>query len=521
MMKLKSFKFSERSIKAQVVTFIVIAITVMIFVISLVTSSWINQQYRHLMLTNAMQLTEGLAKQAVFSVLSGSEQNAQEAMEQVQGFESVSAARILLENYEPFISRGEFPVSVQVEHTHWLTTQVSIETEEHWFIISPITVRLSLAENDNSSESGTNHVSHEVIGYAEVLYSKAPLTEAQNQVTLLIASIGLISIVFFSVFLHLGLVKLFIPLRNLSTTMQLAETTKEYVFAEDTGAQEIKNMANSFNNMMKVLQKQGNDIKLHRDRLESEVKERTTELVDARDAAIKASRHKSEFIANISHELRTPIQSIIGYGELVTEELEQEGKIELINDMDRIANNSQRLLSMINSLLDLAKVESGKIDVNLTEVNIERLILIVRDTISPLASKNNNQFSIIQKQTISLFPTDKEKLEQVLINLLGNACKFTQNGEIRFTVESTDSSIKFIVSDTGIGLSKEQQSYIFEEFRQVDASQSRKFSGTGLGLAISKVFIELIGGTITVESQLGSGSMFVVTLPIHRDNQFS
>jgi len=129
MMKLNASKFSERSIKAQVVTFIVIAITVMIFVISFVTSSWINQQYRHLMLTNAMQLTEGLAKQAVFSVLSGSEQNAQEAMEQVQGFESVSAARILLDGYEPFISRGIFPESIQVEHTHWLSTQVSTRSD--------------------------------------------------------------------------------------------------------------------------------------------------------------------------------------------------------------------------------------------------------------------------------------------------------------------------------------------------------------------------------------------------------
>lgn len=516
MMKLNASKFSERSIKAQVVTFIVIAITVMIFVISFVTSSWINQQYRHLMLTNAMQLTEGLAKQAVFSVLSGSEQNAQEAMEQVQGFESVSAARILLDGYEPFISRGIFPESIQVEHTHWLSTQISIETEEYWFIISPVMVKLALEDDESSSEFDNNHTSHEVIGYAEVLYSKAPLIEAQNQVTLLIAAIGLISIVFFSVILHLGLVKLFIPLRNLSVTMQLAETTRDYVFAEDTGAQEIKNMANAFNNMMKVLQKQGNDIKLHRDRLESEVKERTIELVDARDAAIQASRHKSEFIANISHELRTPIQSIIGYGELVTEELEQEGQIELINDMDRIANNSQRLLGMINSLLDLAKVESGKIDVNFTEVNIERLILTVRDTISPLASKNNNQFSIIHKQTMDSFPTDKEKLEQVLINLLGNACKFTQNGEITFTVENSETHVKFIISDTGIGLSTEQQSYIFEEFRQVDSSQSRKFSGTGLGLAISKVFIELIGGTISVVSELGSGSVFVVTLPIYR-----
>ncbi|WP_076420459.1 ATP-binding protein [Colwellia sp. UCD-KL20] len=510
----KVTKLSERSIKAQVIVFIVIAITLMIFVLSFVTSSGVNQQYRQLMLKNAMQITEGLAKQAVFSVLSGSEQNAQDAMEQVQGFESVSAARILSDNYQPFISRGEFPKSIQGHHSHLLSTNISVETDDFWFITSPIVIKIENNEDEGGELGFENtQVANEVIGYAEVVYSKSHLIEAQTQLTLLIALVGLISIIILSFVMHFGLVKLFIPLRNLAVTMQLAETTGEYVFAENTGAKEIKSMAHAFNSMMKVLKKQGNDIKRHRDRLESEVKVRTSELIEARDAALTASRHKSEFIANMSHELRTPIQSIIGYGELVTEELELEGQFDLIDDMDRIAKNSQRLLNMINSLLNLAKVESGKVDVSIAEVDLEALILTISDTISPLALRNNNTFSIVQNQKVSTLQTDKEKVEQVLINLLSNACKFTENGEIIFTINSSENFIEFTVKDSGIGLTKEQQIYIFEEFRQVDSSQSRKFSGTGLGLAISKAFVELINGTITVESDLGKGAVFVVKIP--------
>ena len=509
-------KISERSIKAQVIIFIIIAITLMIFVLSLVTSSLVNQQYRQLMQKNALQITDGLAKQAVFSVLSGSEQNAKEAMDQVLGFESVVAARIMLDSDEPFISRGVFPNVINKQHAHLLNTNISIETDNFWFITSPISVKTDLNDDENNELSfETTQIANETIGYAEVIYSKSLLIEAQTQVTILIALVGLISIIILSIIMYLGLVKLFIPLRNLAITMQLAETTGKYFFAENTGAKEIKSMAQAFNNMMRVLKKQENDIKLHRDRLESEVKVRTYELVEARDAALAASRHKSEFITNISHELRTPIQSIIGYGELVSEELGLEGQYTLVKDMDRIAKNSQRLLNMINNLLDLAKVESGKVDVNVTEVNLASLILTIKDTISPLASKNNNTFSIVQNYRVKTLQTDKEKVEQVLINLLSNACKFTENGFITFTINNNSHYVQFNVKDSGIGVTKAQQNYIFEEFRQVDSSQTRKFSGTGLGLAISKEFIELLNGTITIESQLGKGSEFIVTLPLN------
>jgi len=515
MLSFSSTKFSGRSIKAQVITFIVLAITLMILVLSLVTSSGVNQQYRQLMLKNAMQVTEVLAKQAVFPVLSGSEKNAQEAMEQVRGFESVTAARIILENNDPLISQGKFPDGIQDKHSHLNITHIALETEAYWLMISPILVRADESD-DETGELDFEYIenNHDVIGYAEVVYSKDYLIEAQSYVTLLISIVGVVSIVLLAVILHFGLIRLFIPLRNLEVTMQLAEKSREHVFAQSAGAKEIRNMAKAFNSMMRVLKKQGSDIKQHRDRLESEVKERTSELVEARDAALTASRHKSEFIANMSHELRTPIQSIIGYGELVTEELELEGNFDLIDDMDRISKNSQRLLTMINSLLNLAKVESGKVDVDIVDVDIAGLIQTLNDTITPLSSKNNNQFTVIANQDIARIQSDKEKLEQILLNLLSNACKFTEEGHITLIINNTDTGIEFIVKDTGIGLSEEQQSYIFDEFRQVDSSQSRKFSGTGLGLAISKSFVELIDGTITVESELGKGAVFTLNIPL-------
>lgn len=504
--------FSEKSIKFQVVTFIVVAITAIVFLLSVVTSSWVNQQYRQLMLNNAMQITDGLAQQAILPVLLQEKDNANDIIEHAIGFESVYAARILLNNYNAFVSRGVFPEGINDNPVHWLSTQISIETDEYWFISSPIIIRQ--ASKNKLKNIKHSYSSNDVIGHAEILYTKSSLVKAQKQVGVLFASVGLISLIVLSFILYLGLLKLLVPLRTLSGTMLLAETKGKHVLAKVEGAKEIRTMANSFNRMMKVLKKQAADIERHRDKLESEVKERTQELVQARDNAISASQHKSEFLANMSHELRTPIQSIMGYGELVVEDLAVKGETALIEDMQRIAHNSKRLLDMINSLLNLAKVESGKVDTCITEVNFEELILGIQDIITPLTLKHNNTLIVHQNQTLNSFYSDQDKLEHVLLNLLSNACKFTENGIIHFFINTDAHYVEFIVKDTGIGLSKEQQTYIFEEFRQVDSSYDKKFTGTGLGLAISLGFVELLNGTLSVNSALNKGAEFTVRLPL-------
>jgi signal transduction histidine kinase len=513
---------TRKSIKVQVVSFIVITITLMTLVLSMTTSSGVNKHVRQLMLNNSAQITQGLAKRAIFPLLSWSEQNAQEAMRQVQGFDSVIAARLVSTDGKVLVTIGTFPTSTKTNEPDANSGHIIKESSAYWMLQAPVILSNeelidTSGENEFLLDDEADFIKTETIGYAEVVYSKKYLLESQNKVTQMIRFIGIASVVIISLILYFGLERLFSPLQKLSTVMKDAKDSGEFLLAETKGAKEIRNMASAFNQMMAVLAQQGDELKNYNTQLEIEVKNRTLELVVARDDALSASKHKSEFIANMSHELRTPIQSIIGYGELVTEELELEANFELIEDMDKISRNSQRLLQMINSLLDLTKVESGKMTLNSVDAEINNVITSIEDTITPLAQKSQNSFVINNRATLTHITTDKEKLEQVLFNLLSNACKFTEKGDVSLTINNSKEYITFAVQDTGIGLSKEQQRYIFDEFTQVDSSQSRKFYGTGLGLAISRRFVELMNGEITVDSQVEQGSTFTVILPINTD----
>ncbi len=509
---------SKLSIKSQAIAIVITGIILMMVILSLVTTQAVNQQSRQLMLKNAFQITQGLAKQSVFPILSGSNQNAQSAMEQVIGFQSVMAARLLLEDEQSEFIRGghaEFPNA----NVHRKTEQAEViaESPAYWLVTAPVILESDVSDDDEFELGVSSYTQGEkLLGYAQVLYSKQNLVQAQTRINFTISLIGIISVCTLSLLLYIALVKLFRPLDNLAQTMALAQETTEHTYAEEVGAKELREMAYSYNNMMRVLEQHEDKLTLHRDVLEKEVQIRTRELVQARDSALTASRHKSEFMANMSHELRTPIQSILGYGELINESLMLEDNFELLDDMDKITKNAERLLIMINNLLDLAKIEAGKHDINLVEINMEKVVSDLYDVIPPLASKNNNQFQIESSVDDFIFVTDKDKLEQTLINLLGNACKFTENGQVSLAIRKTSQHLKFSVKDTGIGLSQAQQKFIFEEFRQVDSGQNRKFSGTGLGLAISQKFVELLGGRIEIKSELGQGAVFTVILPINK-----
>ena len=516
--------FSEkRSIRSQVIIFLITGISLMTIIIGYITLKAVNSQTRQIMVTNAKQITQGLAKQSVFSLLSGSKQNAKDAMERTLGFPSVVSAYIITDNgtvfndvtildkqkkslYRPYILNNGVPI---------LETTLFKETNQYWSFISPIKINEKDSEYDEESEFEfeVNEDSEINIGYVEVLYSKKNLKEAEYQITLNLSYVGLISVLILGVILHIGLTRLFTPLQRLAKTMQEAQSNKDHLYTQVSGAKEIREIGRSYNQLMAVLEEQDEFLKQNRNILEKEVEIRTKELVLARDSALIASRHKSEFIANISHELRTPIQSIMGYSELVLEELEAEGNIDAIQDMDKITNNSQRLLSLINSLLDLAKIESGKMEVHYSNHKLIELVNNLCDTITPLSKINNNTFIISNQSDLEYVNVDVAKTEQVMLNLLSNACKFTKNDNVELSVTNSNRELIFMVKDAGLGLTPEQQEYIFEEFKQVDSSQARLFSGTGLGLAISKRFIELMEGSISVSSELGKGSTFTVKIP--------
>jgi CheY-like chemotaxis protein/two-component sensor histidine kinase len=214
------------------------------------------------------------------------------------------------------------------------------------------------------------------------------------------------------------------------------------------------------------------------------------------------------------HELRTPLQAIIGYTEVVIEELKLDDDQHHINDLTRVINNSERLLKLINGVLDMAKIESGRMQLDLTEVKLSSLVDEAIGSIRPLLEKNAIQLNINVDDGAVLPIVDPEKLLHILINLLGNACKYAPNSLVSINAIHEPKRICISVADTGIGLSPEQQLHIFEPFQQADNSTTRKFQGSGLGLSITRQLSEMMGGSIAVESELDKGATFLVNLPL-------
>ncbi len=253
----------------------------------------------------------------------------------------------------------------------------------------------------------------------------------------------------------------------------------------------------------------------------TKLKQTAEELQKAKEMAEEANYAKSTFLANMSHELRTPLNAIIGYSEMLQEEAGELEPTEFLPDLAKISGAGKHLLGLINDILDLSKIEAGKMDLYLETLDISTLITDVISTIKPLIQKNENQLEVIFSSNLGYLRADATKLRQTLYNLLSNAAKFTHNGTITLEIskgpgvggQMEASTFIFRVTDTGIGMTEEQLSKLFQPFTQADASTTRKFGGTGLGLAISRRFCQMMGGDIRVESIPGHGSIFTVTLP--------
>jgi PAS domain S-box-containing protein len=251
----------------------------------------------------------------------------------------------------------------------------------------------------------------------------------------------------------------------------------------------------------------------------TERKRMTERLAVAKAEADSASQAKSEFLASMSHELRTPLNAIIGYSEMLQEEAEDLHAEKMVPDLERVRLAGKHLLSLINDVLDLSKIEAGKMEVYLEEFSIGEMLEAVAATARPLVEKNGNRFEVEMAPDLGSMRTDSTKLRQILLNLLSNAAKFTEAGAVRLEArrgEGTDMGqyLQFRVSDSGIGIAPEKLKQIFEPFTQAGRAVSQKFGGTGLGLALSRRFAYMMGGDIEVESELGKGSTFTVRVPI-------
>lgn len=506
---------SPPSIRRQLLLFIVSAV-ILLFLLFGIATSWImGKETSALIINNAQQVGKALAQQSTLALLTESYENAQPALEQVMAFPDVVGAGLVSSNGKLLGWQGDISGETFFIEQNWASVSSKSfvkEDERYWYIASAVV----LNSNTQGNESETNlfETSEQKLGYALVAFNKKRLFEINSSIVITVTLIGAIAILGLILIVGSAINRLLSPLQSLSDVMVHNHETGQHQLADVSGSKEIQRMAESFNAMMNTLDEQDERLRNHRDQLEAEVKIQTRELIEARDAALTSNRHKSEFLANVTHELRSPIQSIIGYVELVREEAESEGLFHIQSDLDKVSRNSERLFTLINGLLDLSKIEAGKMELKIRSMYLSDLLTNLEESTAPLIPTNNNSYSAQINCKDLLLRIDGEKVLQVLINLISNACKFTQNGDIALNVSLRGKNLYFDVIDTGIGIPEEQLQNIFQAFRQLDGSEARKFSGTGLGLAITKQFCDLMQAKITVTSKVNQGSCFSFVLPI-------
>ncbi|MEE9355668.1 MAG: HAMP domain-containing sensor histidine kinase [Methylococcaceae bacterium] len=436
----------------------------------------------------------------------GSKKRADEIIRVITSYPAVIKAGIYDLSGNVLIEKGTAePCSPKERHAAQNILGGRYELDNQWCFETTVYINL-VAETALEYDSPSDSIDEKPIGKIRLWFDKTPTHQLITKIFVVNILIALtIMILVFIIILKLA-AHLTRPIKRLSQFMMQAEQGATHVRAELLGPSDIRKMITAFNSMMKR-------IELDEKTLENQVQLRTHEITEAYRSAQSATEFKSQLLATLSHEMRTPLHGASCYIQLALEEME---RIENSVQLDEFLNNALRCTSdlslQITHLLDYSKNEANKIESTVTTFLPETVLTNAIKTVSPFAKTNNNTI-IAEHLSSKEIKTDQEKFSQIILNLLSNAIKFTENGTI--TVRSYFDEKNYIVSveDTGCGIPDENLAHIFDAFWQAGGIETRKHRGIGIGLAISKQFSEMIGGEITVQSQVGRGSTFVLSIP--------
>ncbi len=485
-------RFRKTTFRRQLAILFSVGVLCISLLAALITSWQGSRQLYAGKLDDGLRITRNLAAQSRLALAFGSTENVSEAFAAASAFPDVTRieirhtdGRVLLEKGSPIVGEDKQPPPHNVRDPY-----LDAESPAGWRFVAPV---WSVSGPDSQFETTERH--DILLGFVIIDQSKATLKALVREVFVINFAAGITFAVVFVLGLRLLARRLTRPLADLSDTMARAEKGEIGLRADLSGPRDVADMAHAFNSMMEALE------------------QREQELRTARDSALRFAKLKADFAATISNEIRTPLNGVIG-----TLDMLKMGKMD--HEQQELLglawDSSQYLLELINNILDFSRLEAGRMEVDACDFEIRPLIDGIMNMFRTQAAGKDLTLTASMAADVPMLLTgDPARIRQVLINLVGNALKFTEHGSVELSVVRIDDGrqLRFAVRDTGIGISKESQSVIFDSFTQADTSTTRRYGGSGLGLSICKQIVRLLGGEIGVESPPGQGSLFWFTTP--------
>ncbi|MBI3899476.1 MAG: hypothetical protein HY308_14460 [Gammaproteobacteria bacterium] len=508
----------QRGFRRQAALLLVAAITSTVAVTAGVTLVLATRIVTSNEIEQGLQTTTSFAHGSTLALLVGSPQNGKEAADRALASPDVEFVGMYDNTGKVIREGGVDPKSWHPQQSmisEYKKAIVAYENDDHWHFIAPVFTSTTTTPDSPFTVSPSRD---EFLGYVYVVRSKAPVKRLGSYLVSAIVVLAIAAVLMaLAVFIPL-MNRLLRPILDLSETLEQATTNPSLIRVTERGPPEMVKMARAFNNMMGLLEEHEQRLRENSKLLESQVQLRTEELRQAHDLAISANRNKSAFLALVAHELRTPLQSIVGYTQLAVKNVRPLGQESILRDLSIVLQTSIQLRTIIDNVLDLSKIEEGRMSVTLRTVDVKKVGNEVAEILAPLAQHANNKLDVSIEGTPQVINTDRDKLRQIILNLLSNACKFTRNGNIRMAITCDRDQTVISVRDTGRGIAKTDQQSIFEAFHQA-GTEGNHPGGTGLGLAIVSRFAKLLDGTVEVESELNKGAAFIVRLPIKQINR--